>query len=185
MQNAVEFIKNYANIFGLPQPAVPRGRASQAPTYLPTSQNHQIVHGKYQKACMQESKPFMQYRGFLDVWHQCIPHVVFMTPRSDVCHYCEDYRTAIQCAVSETDKATHLAEFGKHVEDAQKERDAYLAAIEESKRAIATNSEPNFGHFLRSKYFFHITRVKWDCCTTKYHFVYRSLEFVMTRFPFK
>ena len=81
---------------------------------------------------MQESKPFMQYRSFLDVWYQCIPHVVFITPRSDVCHY---YCTAIQCAVSETDKATRLAEFGKHVEDAQKERDTYIIHNREIKES--------------------------------------------------
>ena len=141
VQNAVEFIKNYANVFGLPQPAAPHGRANQAPTYLPASQNHKLVHGKYQNACMQEGKTFMQYRTFLNTWHQCIPHIVFMTPRTDVCHYCEDYRTAIQGAVTDSAKTTLVTQFGKHLEEAQKERDAYLAAIEKLKQ------EPNFGHY--------------------------------------
>ena len=73
---AVEFIKNYSSMFGFPQPAAARGRANQAPTYLPTNQNHKIIHAKYRAAHLQEGKPFMHYRSFLDTWHQCIPHVV-------------------------------------------------------------------------------------------------------------
>ena len=110
--NAVEFIKNYASVFGLPQPAAPRGRANQAPTYLPTSQNHKIVHGKYQEACLQEGQPFMQYRTFLNTWYQCLPHILFMTPRTDVCHYCEGYRIEIQHAVTESKKENLLHTLG-------------------------------------------------------------------------
>lgn len=95
---------------------------------------------------MQDEKPFMQYRSFLNVWHQCIPYIVFMTPRTDVCHYCENYRIAIQGAVTASDKATLVAEFGEHLEEAQKERDAYLAAIEKPKKA-GTSQERDFRHF--------------------------------------
>ena len=55
------FIKNYSTVFGLPQPAAARGRANQAPTYLPAHQNHKTVHKKYQDACTEKGKPFMQY----------------------------------------------------------------------------------------------------------------------------
>ncbi len=55
---------NSASVFGLPQPAAPRGRANQAPTYLPA--HHKVVHLKYQEVCTQEGKPFMQYRSFID-----------------------------------------------------------------------------------------------------------------------
>ena len=97
VKDAIEFIKNYASVFGLPQPAAPRGRANQAPTYLPAHLNHKLVHKKYQEACqLQEGKPYMQYRSFIDAWHSCLPHIVFMTPRTDVCEMCENYRTNIQ-----------------------------------------------------------------------------------------
>ena len=111
-----------------------------------------------------------------------------MTPRSDVCHYCEDYHTAIQCAVSETDKATYLAEFGKHVEDAQKEHNAYIAAIEESKRAIATNSEPNFGHFtfdFAQQVFLPYHSRQVGPLYYKVPLRVQIFGFVMTRSPFK
>ena len=49
-----------------------------------------------------------------------------MIPRSDVCKRCEDYRSSIQEGVTEDEKKQKLAEFSQHLEDAQKERDAYL-----------------------------------------------------------
>ena len=144
---AIEFIKNYASVFGLPQPAAPRGRANQAPTYLPANQNHKIVHRKYQEACTKDNKPFIQYRSFIDAWHKCVPHIVFMTPRTDVCQYCENYRIAIQQAVTEDDKKKLLAEFSEHLEVAQKERDCYLASIKNSKEACAAAGEGNNASF--------------------------------------
>ncbi len=129
VSSAMEFIKNYACVFGLPQPAAPRGRANQAPTYLPAHQNHKIVQLKYQEACTEKGKTFMQYRSFIDAWHQCLPHIVFMTPRTDVCQTCENYRINIQRAMSEDEKKRLLSEFSMHLEVAQKERDTYLAAI--------------------------------------------------------
>ena len=143
VSSAIAFIKNYASVFGLPQPAAPRGRANQAPTYLPAHQNYKIVHLKYQEACTKENKPFMHYRSFIDSWHQCVPHIIFMTPRTDVCQRCENFRISIQRAVSEECKKTLLAEFSMHLEVAQKERDTYLLAIKKSKEAAASASEKN------------------------------------------
>jgi len=42
--DCVQFIKNYAEVHGLPQPSARRGRADMPPTYLPASQNFKIVH---------------------------------------------------------------------------------------------------------------------------------------------
>ena len=55
------FIKNYALVHGLPQPAAPGGRAKKAPSYLPTIENYKIVHAKYKQACETNHNPFMQY----------------------------------------------------------------------------------------------------------------------------
>ena len=144
--NAVGFIKNYALVFGLPQPAASRGRANAAPTYLPANQNHTIVHQKYREACCEKHEKYMEYRSFLDTWHQCLPQIVFMTPRSDVCKRCEDYRSSVQEAVTEDEKKQKLAEFSQHLEDAQKERDAYLAAIEKAKVSRSPTGDQKFSH---------------------------------------
>lgn len=150
VSKAITFIKNYASVFGLPQPAALRGRANQAPTYLPANQNHKIIHHKYQEACQEKNEPFMQYRSFIDAWHQCAPHIIFMTPRTDVCQTCENYRYAIQRALTEDMKKQKLSEFSAHLEIAQKERDFYLAAIKKSKEAAALsvcdNGTPSFLH---------------------------------------
>lgn len=47
-RNMVDFIKNYGTIFGLPQPAALRGRAENAPIYLPASQGY---HYSPQQIC--------------------------------------------------------------------------------------------------------------------------------------
>ena len=120
VRDAVEFVNNYSAIYGLPQPAALRGRANQAPTYLPAYQNNKIVHEKYKDVCEQEGRPFMQYRSFLGTWHQCLPHIVFMTPRTDVCHLCEEHRCTIQRAVTEHEKKKIMSEFKQHLEEAQK-----------------------------------------------------------------
>ena len=82
-----------------------------APKYLLTYQNHTIVHPKYREACCEEHNKFMEYRSFLNTWHQCLPHMVFMTPRCDICKLCEDHRVAIQDAVTEGEEQQKLAEF--------------------------------------------------------------------------
>ena len=72
-----------------------------------------------------------------------------MTPWTDVCQLCENYRVIIQQAVTEDEKKKLLDEFSTHLEVAQKERDTYLAAIEKSKQAASTTSEgsiPPFTH---------------------------------------
>lgn len=55
VRGAVTFIKNYASVFGLPQPAALCGRANQAPTYLPAHQNHKIIHQKYREERTKET----------------------------------------------------------------------------------------------------------------------------------
>ena len=44
------FIRNYATIHGLPQPAAPRGHNKPAPTYLPCVTTKKAVHAKYTEA---------------------------------------------------------------------------------------------------------------------------------------
>ena len=87
-----DFIVNYATVFGLLQPAARRGRAGKAPIYLPASEGYNTVHGKYLEACLASGKQAAKYHSFRSIWLQCLPHIQFMTPRTDVCHYCEEYR---------------------------------------------------------------------------------------------
>ena len=47
VSDAAIFIKNFAEINGIPQPAARSGRAKNPPVYLPASLNYKTVHLKY------------------------------------------------------------------------------------------------------------------------------------------
>ena len=50
------FYTFHATVFGLPQPAARRGRASTAPVFLPASEGYNTVHCKYVVACVASGK---------------------------------------------------------------------------------------------------------------------------------
>ena len=139
VQNIVGFITNYATIHDLPQPAARRGRAAAAPLYLPASEGYNTVHQKYVTACVATGKTAAKYHAFRQIWLQCIPHIQFMTPRTDVCHYCENFRVLIPKALSEEDKLSLAHKFQKHVDEAQKEREYYLASIRKSEENLQSS----------------------------------------------
>ena len=145
--NCVQFLKNYAQINGLPQPSARRGRADAPPVYLPASQNYKIVHGSYVKASMEcdPTQRVMQYRSFVDVWHKCIPEIQFMTPRTDVCSRCEKFRSDIKVATTEHEKVSITTAFSEHLAQAQEERQYYLDCCNAS--ASASSSTTAYAHY--------------------------------------
>ena len=73
--DAVCFTHNYAEIYGIPQPAARRGRADNPPIYLPALQNYTIVHSKYAEASLANDPQvkFLKYKSFTSVWKRCLP----------------------------------------------------------------------------------------------------------------
>jgi hypothetical protein len=155
VRDVVQFISNHAEVHGLPQPAARRGRADTPPIYLtkylPASQNFKIVHQCYVKASMQQdpSRRLMEYRSFVDVWHKCMPHIKFMTPRTDVCSKCERFRQQIKDAVLEDRKASLTAAFSQHLSIAQTEREYYLECCKRSasELAVCSGGAPRYAHY--------------------------------------
>ena len=137
----VHFIQMYTEVHGLPQPAAPRGRAEVPPTYLPVSQNFKTVHSQYVRACCESSRTHVGYDVFRSVWHQCMPHVRFMTPRTDVCAVCEDMRQNVQSALTEEEKISRTTEFKLHIENAQDERSFYKLTTIHAKKEYDTFRE--------------------------------------------
>lgn len=43
----VQFISSFADDFGLPQPAAPRGRDDVPPIYIPSDKTKKMIHEKY------------------------------------------------------------------------------------------------------------------------------------------
>ncbi len=148
-KNIVDFIANYSQIFGLPQPAAGRGRAEVAPIYLPAREGYKIVHQKYTEACISAGKQAAKYHAFVSIWHKVLPHIKFMTPRTDVCHYCEKFRVLIKNAVVESEKIDLSSKFKEHVTNAQKERNYYLASIKKAQEKLQSSSASpsDYGHY--------------------------------------
>ena len=61
----VTFILNYAEVYGLPQPAAGRGRADVPPIYLSASEGYNVVHQKYVKTCVSAGLQAAEYHAFL------------------------------------------------------------------------------------------------------------------------
>lgn len=153
VSDAVHFIRSYAEVFGIPQPAARSGRAKNPPIYLPASQNYTIVHAKYVEACLSKEPHmrFLKYKSFTQLWQRCLPDIVFMTPRSDVCSTCEAFRIQIRDAVSEVDKVTAATDFASHIELAQQERDYYLDSMKKAESQYSecpgTRLKPQYAHY--------------------------------------
>ena len=143
VSDAAQFIKNFAEINGIPQPAARSGRAKNPPVYLPASLNYKIVHLKYVEACQLKDSHtnFLAYKTFVNVWKKCLPDIIFMTPRTDVCVYCEKFRVQLKTAVHEEEKVKVTSEFSAHLEEAQKERDNYLTSMKKAESTLIEHKE--------------------------------------------
>lgn len=127
-----EFIRNYASINGLPMPAAPRGRANNAPTYLPASETYVSVYMEYCDA-QQEGEESVSLSTFKRIWHVRQPDVIFMKPRQDVCAKCERFRNNLRTSLSEQDKKDITEAWLKHINSAKSEREHYNDCIRQSK----------------------------------------------------
>ena len=132
----VDFLVNYSDQFGLPQPAAPRGRDGIAPVFLPASLSKDKLHKEYLQACQANSIRPLRITSFKQTWTQCVPHIKIASPRDDVCQKCEQIRKKITDSVSEEDKMRTTTELQEHIQKAQGERDLYKQSITESKTEI-------------------------------------------------
>ena len=125
VDHAVTFIKNHAQATGLPMPAAPRGRAQDAPTYLPASSTYSSVHSDYKTAAKAAGVQVIGYQSFIGIWKEKCPSIKFMKPREDVCARCEQYRADSKTAKSEEERVKCLQDWKDHIHLAQDERQYY------------------------------------------------------------
>ena len=126
----MQFIKVYKEVHGMPQPEAPRGRLAGLIHLQHIYLHHKIsktVDSQYVCACKSTGSTHVGYSVFKPVW-QCMPHVRFMTPRTDACAVCEDMRQNVQSALTEEEKVSAMAKFQQHIENAQDERQFYKSA---------------------------------------------------------
>ena len=130
MQAVVSFIEGYANRYGLPQPAAPRGHNKPAPTYLPCLTTKVLLHGEYV-----EGGGKLSYVSFIRVWKSKCTSVVIMKPREDVCGTCSDLQSRILCARTEENRIDTTKLLHAHMKKAIDSCNFYRSCIAFAKLA--------------------------------------------------
>lgn len=120
LKNAIDFIQNYAEEFGLPQPNVKN--QGHPHIFLPSSGNKSSLHSTYVTSCTEANKRHVGLTTFKLLWRDCCPHIKYMTPRSDICPKCENHRANISTAAGQQEKQEHLQAFTEHLLMVEKER---------------------------------------------------------------
>ena len=136
----VQFISNFADEFGLPQPAALRGRDDVPPIYIPSDMTKKDIHGKYIESCPNDRH--VHYSTFCNIWNQCLPHIRIAKPRDDVC---EKLRKCVLDAVSEEDKLEAARKMQDHITHAQTERKVYNECVKKSRETY--HLQDKFVHY--------------------------------------
>ena len=131
-ERVMKVIRNHALVYRIQMPAAPRGRADNAPTYLPASESFVTVHHEYCEAQM-EGEQRVSHSTFKQTWHVHNPDVTIMTPRQDVCARRESFRNRLRKPVTEYDKKQRTEEWLQHINHAESEREQYNTGIEKAK----------------------------------------------------
>ncbi|XP_056013929.1 uncharacterized protein LOC125667802 [Ostrea edulis] len=140
LKNAIDYIQNYAEEFGLPQPTVKN--KSIPITYLPSSGSKTTLHSLYSTSCDELGKRKVGLTTFKLLWKDCCPHIKYMTPRSDICPICEDCRARISTAVGLVEKQEDLRIFTEHLSKVEMERQVYNDAVKKARDEFSTVARP-------------------------------------------
>ncbi|XP_053386664.1 uncharacterized protein LOC128550843 [Mercenaria mercenaria] len=149
IKRLVQFVSNYADDYGMPQPAAPRGGDNIAPIYLTSETTKMNLHEKYVNMCAQFEPTCrsVKYSTFCNIWTHCLPHIRIATPRDDVCATCEKMRKAIVDSVTEEEKIQSASNFQNHVTNAQKERQVYNDCIKMAKESYQNENLEKYVHY--------------------------------------
>ena len=132
IENAVKFIGNCADEFGIPQPAAPSGSDGIPPIYLPASDTKRAIHNKYFESCAECNIRPLKISSFEDAWLKCVPHIRISSPRDDVCQKCERLRKEIAVARTEEEKLKTVKDFEEHIKAAKRERLHHRKCIQDA-----------------------------------------------------
>ncbi|KAF6031130.1 hypothetical protein EB796_010560 [Bugula neritina] len=129
----VRFLKNYADKYGLPQPAAPRARPTASPIYLPCGTTKQGVHKIYMDSCIADNRTFVRLQTFKNLWHRTCADIKIMSRREDYCAKCELLRNATMKAKTDEEKDNTLAAIQQHMNLAYESRDLHNECISKAK----------------------------------------------------
>lgn len=111
VRRVVNFNLSYAEEYGLPQPAAPRGRDDEPPIFLPCDSSKKRNHSLYKSAYETDDVRKVEYHTFTSIWTSCCSHIKMFVPCFDVCHWCEVLRRQVLDACKEEEKLAALNEF--------------------------------------------------------------------------
>eukprot|EP00117_Sycon_ciliatum_P040326 scpid75678/ scgid29653/ len=138
VKRCVEFISAFVQDFGIPHPAPLRGRADTPPVFLPAYLTYKAVHAKYLAMCESGGYKTNLMSSMRAIWHQCLPSIKFMTPRTDVCSTCEALRQKVTTAFGEIEKLQASKDLADQVNTAQREREHYKQATLDAKAELGS-----------------------------------------------
>lgn len=147
IKKIVEFVQNFADAYGLHQPAAPRGRDNLPTIYLESGTTKVKLHKDYVTICEQSSVRSVKKSCFCEIWNNCLPHIKIASPREDVCAKCEKHRKNIQSAVEEDEKIEAAASFRDHVLIAQRERELYNSCVKKARETHHQSAQERFNHY--------------------------------------
>lgn len=141
VDNVVKFLRNYASVYGLPQPAALRGRPNAPPIFLPASVRKNKIFEEFTKSLLESGDGrTISYSSFHRIWKHHTPEIQVMKPRTDVCAVCDRLRERLRRCRTEEQISESTEQLRDHVSLAQAERDYYNHCIEHSR---STSNPPN------------------------------------------
>eukprot|EP00117_Sycon_ciliatum_P008874 scpid69722/ scgid11396/ len=136
VENAVTFLKAFADRYGKPHPAPQRSRAGTPPIYLAATNSICSMHKQYCAACVEFDIQAVGYDSFRNIWSATVSHSVIASPRTDAGDTCEGTWRRVASAVSDTEKQTVAQELIDHTAEAQRERDFYAELTKKARKEI-------------------------------------------------
>lgn len=93
------FLLGYAEKHGSPDP-------TNSTIFLPTDMSYTSVHRDFiasRRAEIDEvdELKFLKYETFLKLWHELTPNIKFMSPRTDLCDTCHQFRNELHSCQDE------------------------------------------------------------------------------------
>ncbi|KAG9301470.1 hypothetical protein G9A89_006567 [Geosiphon pyriformis] len=86
------FLENYAEIHGLPSPGRNVNRITQLLTLLPAEMSYKSVYRDFIAGLENDSTlKLLKYDAFRKLWHQLMPYIQIMIPRTDLCDKCQHF----------------------------------------------------------------------------------------------
>ena len=124
VHKVVQFIQNYAEEYGLPQPASTR-KETGGEILLPCAESKQSLFDKYAEMCKSSDSTAVKLTSFKNIWYSCCLHIKFMTPKTDMRPVFENCKDDVSSAVSADDKMEAINKYSDHLKETREEREVF------------------------------------------------------------